>query len=229
MKLPIHISASSFAGCQSDAFTENHRLPALVWLQAAVEVGGEPSRWTGWIDSGGVVAAASLLILLCVIAWGTNLIALPGNWLAVMLLAGYAWLGPAEGRAGIGYGPVLAASFFALLGEVLEFLASALGAQRAGASRRSTVLAVIGSFIGAMLGAIIGIPVPVVGPILAAVLFAGLGATLGAMWGEWSDGRPWRENWKIGHAAFWGRTLGTLGKIIAGFGILVIAVLSILL
>ena len=40
---------------------------------------------------------------------------------------------------------LLAAALFALLGEGLEFLASALGAQRAGASRRSTVFAVIGS------------------------------------------------------------------------------------
>jgi len=87
----------------------------------------------------------------------------------------------------------------------------------------------LGSVVGAIVGAMVGIPVPVVGPILAAILFAGLGATAGAMWGEWSDGRPWRENWSIGHAAFWGRTFGTLGKITAGFGIFLIALMSVLI
>jgi len=68
----------------------------------------------------------------------------------------------------------------------------------------------------------------VIGSVLAAILFGGVGATLGAMYGEWTDGRPWRENWSIGHAAFWGRTFGTLGKVTAGLVIVIIAIVGIL-
>jgi uncharacterized protein YqgC (DUF456 family) len=161
------------------------------------------------------------------VAWCLNLIALPGNWISVALLAGYAWLGPQDSRVSIGYLPVIAAGLCALVGEVLEFLASAVGAKRAGASRRSTLYALIGSFAGAILGALVGLPVPVIGPVLAAILFAGFGATAGAMYGEWTDGRPWKENWNIGHAAFWGRTFGTLGKFSAGLVIFLIAAVSI--
>ncbi len=197
-------------------------------LLAANEAAGEATKWTAWLEPTGTVLAAIVLVMLCFLAWGSNLIALPGNWIAVALLAGYAWLGPQDSRANIGMVAVVAAGLCALTGEILEFAASAFGAQRAGASRRSTIFAVVGSVGGAILGAVIGIPVPLIGPILAAILFAGLGATAGAMYGEWSDGRPWRENWSIGHAAFWGRTFGTLGKITAGFGILLIAIVSVL-
>jgi hypothetical protein len=82
--------------------------------------------------------------------------------------------------------------------------------------------------VGAIAGAFVGIPVPVVGPVIAAILFGGLGATGGAIYGEWSDGRNWRESWSIGHAAFWGRTFGTLGKVSAGMAIVVIALIAVL-
>ncbi len=87
----------------------------------------------------------------------------------------------------------------------------------------------IGSMIGAIAGALIGVPVPVIGSVLAAILFGGLGATAGAMYGEWTDGKSWRESWPIGHAAFWGRTLGTLGKMSVGFAIVMIALVGVLI
>lgn len=184
-------------------------------------------RWS-WLEPTGTVALAIGLIVLCVLAWGMNLIALPGNWISVALLALYAWLGPHEGRVAIGIVAVIFAFLFALIGEIVEFIASAVGAQKAGASRRSTFFAVIGSMIGAITGAAVGVPIPVIGSILAAILFAGLGATAGAMYGEWSDGKSWKESWTIGHAAFWGRTFGTIGKVSAGLAIVLIAVAGVL-
>ncbi|MGB7329185.1 MAG: DUF456 family protein [Rubripirellula sp.] len=171
---------------------------------------------------------ATGLVVLCVVAWVLNLISLPGNWLGVALLALFAWLGPESGRAAIGPVAVGAAFVFALAGEVIEFAAGAMGAQKAGASRRSTLFAMIGSMIGAIGGAIIGVPVPLIGPVLAAILFGGMGAMAGAMYGEWSDGRAWKESWSIGHAAFWGRTFGTLGKFAAGLVIVSIAIAGVL-
>ncbi len=169
------------------------------------------------------------LVLVSALAWLLNLITLPGNWVAVAVLALYAWLGPDSGRLDVGWPIVAAAFLLALFGEILEFVAGALGAQRAGASRRSTLFAIVGSFAGALLGAIIGIPVPVVGSLLAAILFGAVGATVGAMYGEWSNGRSWRESWTIGHAAFWGRLLGTLSKLLAGALIVLVALAAVLL
>ena len=185
--------------------------------------------WFDWFAPTGTALVALLLVVFCLIAWASNLIGLPGNWFSVAILAVYALIGPQESRAAIGYGAVAGAFIAALVGELVEFAASAFGAQRAGASRRSTIYAVAGSMIGAIFGAVVGVPVPVIGSILAAILFGGIGAAAGAFYGEWTDGRAWRESWTIGHAAFWGRTFGVFGKIAAGIVIVVIALLGVLL
>ena len=176
----------------------------------------------------GVWFIAIGMVLLCGIGWLANLVSLPGNWIAVALLGLYAWLGPSHGRAQISFVVPAIAFGLALLGEAFEFAAGAVGARKAGASRRATLYAMAGSMIGAVLGAFVGIPIPVVGPVIAAILFGGLGATTGAVYGEWSDGRAWRESWSIGQAAFWGRTFGTLGKFTFGLAILVAAIVAIL-
>ena len=149
--------------------------------------------------------------------------------MAVGAIAIYVWLGPEDGRAAIGMAVLVVAFLLALLGEAIELIAAAMGAKRAGASRRSTLFALIGSFIGAITGAIVGIPIPAVGSILAAIIFGGAGATVGAMYGEWSDGRPWRESWAVGHAAFWGRTFGMLGKLAAGVAIVLLVIFALLI
>lgn len=165
------------------------------------------------------------LLTLCVVAWALNLIALPGNWIVVALVGLYVWLGPEEGRVALSWQLAVGTFIVALVGELIEFLAGAVGAQRAGASRRSTLLAVVGSLVGALVGAVVGLPIPVVGSVLAALLFGSAGATAGAMYGEWTNGKSWRDSWTVGHAAFWGRLLGTLGKLSSGLVIL-LAVLA---
>lgn len=199
-----------------------------------------PTASTGWLaewsesvrqvlTSGGTFLIASLLVLTCVAAWLLNLIALPGNWLAVLAMGMYAWLGPESGRAEIGLVPLALAFLAAVAGEIVEFAAGAVGASRAGASRRGTIMAIAGSMVGAIAGGIIGLPIPILGPVLAALLFGGLGATAGAMLAEWSDGKPWRENWRIGHAAFWGRTTGTFGKMLVGLLIVLTSLVAVLI
>ncbi len=188
----------------------------------------DTESWLGWIGPTGGVLSAIVLVLVCVVAWAANLITLPGNWISVAAMALYAWIGPDEGRLSLGMTTLVAAFLFALLGEIIEFAAGAVGAKRAGASRRSTLLAVVGSMIGALTGAFVGIPVPVVGSILAAILFGGVGATAGAIYGEWTDGRSWRESWTVGQAAFWGRTFGTFGKLMAGIAVVLCAVVGVL-
>lgn len=192
---------------------------ALVWTRDAVRDVMMPI---------GVVALGIGLILACTMAWLLNLVALPGNWLAIALMALYAWLGPETGRWQLGLVSLAIAFVLGLVGELVEFLAGAMGASRAGASRRATLMAIVGSIIGAIIGGIVGLPIPVVGPVLAAILFGGLGATAGAMFAEWNDGKNWRDSWRIGQAAFWGRTTGTVGKMVAGLLVLVVCAFGVL-
>jgi uncharacterized protein len=188
----------------------------MQWLQSAL------ADLQNWAVAAGPVVMGLVLMLACLIAWATNLVTLPGNWFVAVMVGIYACLGlDPSSRAAIGLGSVILVFTLAFLGEVFEFVAGAAGAKKAGASRKSTLLAILGSMIGALVGAIVGVPVPVVGSIIAAILFAGLGATAGAMFGEWTDGRAWRDSWTIGHAAFWGRTFGTLGKVSVGIAMLV--------
>jgi len=224
LSFPLSISEISFSASLPGSF-----LGWVTWSGVADWFEGFRDWAQSALLSGGTLFLAISLVFACVAAWLLNLIALPGNWIAVFVMGLYAWLGPETGRAAVGLPPLIAAFFAGVLGEVIEFAAGAVGASRAGASRRGTIMAIVGSMIGAIAGGIIGLPIPILGPVLAALLFGGLGATAGAMAAEWSDGKSWRENWRIGQAAFWGRTTGTVGKMIAGLAIVLICVVSVLI
>jgi len=163
---------------------------------------------------------AFILVVLVLVGWVLTVFSLPGNWLIVGGAALYAWLFPvSESRLAIGWGVVAALAVLAVLGELVEFLAGALGAAKAGASKRSAVLALVGSLVGSLVGAFVGLPIPFVGSIVGAIVCAALGASVGAICGELWKGRELEESWTIGAAAFFGRLFGTIGKIIIGSAI----------
>ena len=114
----------------------------------------------------------------------------------------------------------------AVLGEVIEFLASVLGTKKLGGSTRGATLSVIGSMAGGLVGAVFGIPfpIPLVGMLIGSILFAALGAWVGATLGEKWVGKPIKESIKIGGAAFVGRVVGTIGKLVMGSTMAVIAI-----
>lgn len=155
---------------------------------------------------------AALLTVAVAAGWLMTLVGMPGNWLIVACTACYAALGPAETRLAIGWPVVGILAGLALLGELIEIVAGALGVAKAGGSRRSAVLALLGSMIGGIAGLFVGLPVPIVGSLLAAVVFAGAGALVGAAIGESWKGRDLDRSLEVGVAAFWGRLLGTLAK-----------------
>lgn len=157
------------------------------------------------------IYALSLLIL-CLVWLVLGLFGLPGNWLMVASGAAYVWLLGPESEFGMGWETVAILGALALAGELLEFLASAVGVKRQGGSKTGAAMAMVGSLVGAIVGIFIGIPIPVVGPIIGVLLFASAGALLGAMLGESWKGKGKKEAWKVGKAAFWGRLFGTLGK-----------------
>jgi len=145
--------------------------------------------------------------------WFTNLLGLPGNWLIVATAALYAWLLPGVAA---GWPVTGVVTGLALVGELVEFAASAAGVKRSGGSGFGAVLALVGSVIGAITGMFVGIPIPMVGSLVAALLFGGLGALCGAIVGETLMGRSLPASWNTGVAAFWGRLLGTFAKAIIG-------------
>jgi uncharacterized protein YqgC (DUF456 family) len=157
---------------------------------------------------------AVLFVLTLAAGWVMTLVSLPGNWLMVAAAVVFAFFVPSEAStAAIGWGVVIALLVLASIGELLELLASALGAARGGGSKRGAVLAVLGAVPGAMIGAVLGSPIPVIGTLVGVIVFAGLGAMGGAMLGEWWKGRQLHESWQVGQGAFIGRVLGSLAKV----------------
>jgi uncharacterized protein YqgC (DUF456 family) len=171
---------------------------------------------------------AMLLIVVLLAGWLLTLLGMPGNWLMVVATAIYAYLTRAQSHAAVGWKVVALLVVLAALGEVIELMAGATGAARAGGTRRAAILALIGSIGGAIFGIVVGLPIPLAGPIVAALLFAGLGAMAGAILGEMWAGRNLDASWQVGRAAFWGRLLGTLGKLLIG-AVMVAIVLAALI
>jgi uncharacterized protein YqgC (DUF456 family) len=137
------------------------------------------------------VALLWLAALLCVVAGLAGLVlpALPGAPLLLLGLVLAAW---AEDFAHVGPGMLVLLGFLAALTYVADFLASAFGARRFGASSR----AVVGAALGGVVGLFFGVAGVLVGPFTGAVLGelsarrslgdagrAGVGATLGLVLG----------------------------------------------
>src|SRR5262245_22202170 len=96
--------------------------------------------------------SAILLLVLCVAAWLTTLLTIPGNWIVVGLAAGFAWLFPVAAGRGITWNSVFVLIGLAVVGEIIEFVAGAAGAAKQGASRRSVALSLVGAAVGSFAG-----------------------------------------------------------------------------
>lgn len=146
--------------------------------------------------------------LLCVLLL---LAGLPGTWLLIATAVAidcidWVWLDPASPLT---FHPltIMLCAILAGIGELLEFLLSAAGAKRFGASARG----MWGSVIGGMLGAVVG---SLMLPIIGTILGAALGTATGAIIGELSTAkRTFGETVKPAIGAVIGRILGTLAKL----------------
>ncbi|EGO65435.1 DUF456 domain-containing protein [Acetonema longum] len=111
------------------------------------------------LDINAVLLSGGMTLLLCAAVFST-LLGLPGNLLVLLLAAGYGFYEGFQifdpGFLGLLLGIYLA-------GEGAEFLAAAVGAKKAKASRAAVVAAYIGGFAGALLGTML---LPVIGTIL---------------------------------------------------------------
>ena len=173
------------------------------------------------------LACAILLFTLSFVFWTLNLLSLPGNWMIFLAVAVYAFFMPPDQRVDVGLPVAATLAGMALTSELVEFGAGTLRVRRAGGSKRGAVLALFGSMAGSVIGLFVGLPIPVFGQMTAVLLFASTGALVGAVAGELWAGRQLEQSMGIGHAAFWGQLLGTMGKVMVG--LLMIVLLAVAL
>ncbi|MEM7626727.1 MAG: DUF456 family protein [Planctomycetota bacterium] len=157
-----------------------------------------------------VLLISLIVALLLVNAAGVVLTALqlPGTWLMLIATGAFAWWRWGEERFSYGWWPLAILLGLALLGELIEFLAGALGSRTAGGSKRGAALSVATAIVGAIAGSIF-IPIPIVGTLLGAGVGAGVGALLGDKWA----GREWGEAWKGAGGAAVGKLSGAAAKL----------------
>jgi len=139
----------------------------------------------GWI-------AVALAVAIGVV--GVVLPILPGMWLVLGGLVLGAWL---DDFAYVGRGTLLALAAMAVLGQAVDFAASALGAQRVGAHRR----AIFGAALGALVGLFFALPGIVLGPFVGAAI------------GEFSARGSLEGAGRVGLATWLGMVVGGVAKL----------------
>lgn len=147
---------------------------------------------------------------------------LPGAWFVLLVAGGVQWWRyEFDGTWMFSFWTLGACVALAVLAEVVELIASALGAKRFGASRRGALASILGAVLGAIVGTVL-LPVPIVGTIVGAALGAGVATLLVE---RATLGRTWRESTAAGAGAAAGRLVATLAKV--GFTIAIALTLSI--
>ncbi|MCE5325240.1 MAG: DUF456 domain-containing protein [Planctomycetaceae bacterium] len=168
----------------------------------------------------------TVLVLVNVLFFTLNLFGLPGNWLIVLAMGGFAWWqwNPALGpwNQAVSLQSLIVLTVLAILGEIVEFVAGLAGARKASGTWLGSIGALAGSLIGAVVGTFI-IPVPLLGTLIGACG----GAFAGAMLMEMASGKPLKPAVAVGKGAGIGRLLGTIGKMAVGVIMLIAAAIAI--
>src|SRR4051812_21100499 len=89
-----------------------------------------------------------LLLIVQLTGMFLSIVGLPGIWMMVLAVTGYAWLTSARHFVSTGW--LIALTVIAAISEVIEFLAGSAGAKKAGATKKGMLGAIIGGLIGAV-------------------------------------------------------------------------------
>ena len=127
--------------------------------------------------------------------------ALPGT---VLIFIGLVVAASADGFQRVGVWTLTLIGVIGAASYAVDFVASAFGAKRVGASKR----AIVGAALGTLLGLPLGLPGVIFGPLA------------GALVGEWSAHRDWRRAGQVGMAAWIGFLIGTAVKIAMAFSMI---------
>jgi uncharacterized protein len=140
---------------------------------------------------------------------------LPGTWLQLAALGGYAWYTRFQTVGPWTIGIVAA---LVVAGEVLEWTLGRRYARKYGGSRRAEW----GAILGGIAGAIAGVPVPIIGSVIGAFV----GAFAGAALLELSARSDWRTSVRVGWGAFVGRIAAAAAKCALAVTAAAVALLS---
>ncbi|UCF19012.1 MAG: DUF456 domain-containing protein [Gemmatimonadota bacterium] len=165
----------------------------------------------------GELALFVLLVLALVAGLALIPFGLPGIWIMVAALIGYAALG---GFQRVGVGTLALAAGAALASEAAEAWLGFRLTRRYGASSR----AAWGAVVGGLAGAVLGTPVPIIGNVVGAFL----GAFVGAVMLEFTAGAAGRGALAAGWGALLGRAAGAAVKIAAGLFIAIVGLFAAL-
>lgn len=157
-----------------------------------------------------------LLVAACLAGVLVTPVALPGTLIILVAAGLYAW---ATGFATLGWPVLVTLAAIAALAEAAEWLTGAVGARRAGGSRRAAWLAIAGAFVGGLLGAGIGFGA-------GAIPGALVGAFVGAFLAEASLEGDWARARRVGLGALVGRAFGMAIKGAAAVAMTILAAVA---
>jgi len=158
-----------------------------------------------------------LLGAICVVGLLLIPLGLPGLWVIVLGILGYAWL---TGFRPLSAGLVALAIGLAVLGEVFEAWIGFSFAQRYGGSSRAGW----GALVGGLVGAIVGVPLPIIGSVIGGFV----GAFAGAALFEYTRARHSETAARAGWGAVLGRAAAAAVKMALGVVIAVGALFIVL-
>ncbi len=137
---------------------------------------------------------------------------LPGNWLMIGSAFALMWLYDSNVFSTT---TLIVVVVLALIGEVIEFLAGALGSKKAGGSVWGSVGATIGGIGGAIAGTLF-LGVVMIPPPISTLVGAVGGAFAGSAVMEISTGKKRDQAVKVGTGAAIGHITGVISKLIVG-------------
>jgi uncharacterized protein YqgC (DUF456 family) len=161
--------------------------------------------WTPWL-------AGATVVVCVVVGWALAVLTLPGVWLMLLAASLVNWLW----TPGVySWWTIGVCAAVALVGEVLEVVASGFGSKKFGGTKTGAAGSVIGGLVGGVVGTF-AIPVPIVGTIVGSVV----GAAVGALAAEKGiKKRTWKESHKSAAGAAAGRLAATVIKLAVAVGV----------
>lgn len=174
-----------------------------------------------------VVIVFALLGLACVFS---VIITLPGTWImlgvAVLIELLDSTYMTEVYPVTFGWPALAACVTLALFGELLEFIAGALGARVGGGTTRGMAGAIVGGFVGGIV-LTFALPVPLVGTLIGSLIGTFLGAMMAEITAEQAMSLYGSVLPAIG--ATFGRILGTVAKVGIAMAIWLVLVVAALL
>jgi len=166
----------------------------------------------------GTVIGLVFFFLLMAVSLVIIVLGLPGAWLILAETLVYALV--TGFNRGIGWWDLIILLALAGLGELLEFVLTARGAQKHGGSRSVMAAAIVGGIAGAFL---VNMFLPVIGALIGAFL----GVYLGALLLAWLQDRNMEKARQIAIGAFKGRLGSVMAKETVGVAMAAIIIWQI--